>query len=127
MVGGHRERVGRRDPQRDGVAHDCVDVPVGGDVLRLTVVGAERHPVRTELLHERDQRPEVAGGRGLADQQPEPRPQALPPLLQREGFMVGANAGGRVGLELAAEHARRVAVHVRRALDRELRQLRRVA
>ena len=44
MVRRHHERVLGRNPVRHRVADDRVDVAVLGDVLRLAVVGAERHP-----------------------------------------------------------------------------------
>ena len=52
-----------------------------------------------------------AGG-GLADQQPHPGPQPLAALLHGEGLVVGADPGRRVGVQLLAEHARRMAVDV---------------
>ena len=121
IVRGEDERVDRVDPVRDGVADDRVHVPVDCDVLGLAVVGAERHPVRAELLHERDQRLEVPRGRRLADQQPHPGPQPLASLLGRGRLVVGADTRRRVRLEVAPEDARRVAVDV--CGESELREL----
>ena len=94
-----------------------------GDVLRLTVVGAERHPRRAELGDERNERPQISRSRGLADQEPHPGPQALPPLLGRERLVVGADPGRSVGLESVPEHSRRMSVDAVGALDSELREL----
>ena len=83
VMGRHRERVLGRDAERDCVANHRVDVAVFGDVLRLAVVGAERDPVRAELLHEREQCSEVACRRCLADQQPHAGAQPLASLFWR--------------------------------------------
>ena len=101
-------------------------MPVLGDVLGLAVVGAEGEAVRPELLDERQERVEVAGGGGLPDQHPHAGAQALAALLGRVALVVGANAGGGVGLQALAEDARGVAVDVR-GRKRELGQLVRVA
>ena len=78
---GADQRILGRDPEGDGVADHAVDVAVVRDVLRLAVVGAERDPSRPVLRKQRQQRVQVARGRGLADQEPHPGAQALPPLL----------------------------------------------
>ena len=52
-----------------------------------------------------------------------PGAQPLAPLLDGQRLVVGADPGGRVGLELLAEEAGRVAVDVRRAVERELLEL----
>ena len=89
---GHDERVLGRRSLRHGLAHHRVDVAVLGDVLGLAVVRAEGEPVRPELLDERQERGEVARGRGLADEHPHARAQALAALLDREALVVGADA-----------------------------------
>ena len=66
---------------------------------------------------ERDQVAQVARARRLADQQPHPGAQPLAALLDRVRLVVGADPGGRVRVERLAEHARRVAVDVRRAVE----------
>ena len=95
----HDERVLGRDAGRDRVAHHRVDVPVVGDVLRLAVVGAERDPRRPVLGEQRQQRVQVARRGRLADQQPHPGAQPLATLLERGGLVVGADAGGSVGVQ----------------------------
>ena len=45
----HHDRVLRRDPERDRLAHHPVDVAVLGDVLGIAVVGAEGDPARAVL------------------------------------------------------------------------------
>ena len=123
----HRQRVLRTHAEPDRIAHDRVDVPVLGDVLRLSVVGAEGHPRRPVLEHERRERAQVPRGRGLPDQEPHPGPQSLQPLLGRGCLVIRADSRRRVGLELAAENAGRVAVDVVGALDGELGELARRA
>ena len=109
---GHHDGVLRREPERDGVADDRVDVAVVGDVLRLTVVGTERHPVRSVLERERQQRPKIPGARGLTDQEPEPGPQPLATLLDGRSLVVGGDPRSRVRVERTARHPGRVAVDV---------------
>ena len=89
----HDQRVLSRDAVRDGVTHHRVDVTVLGDVFRLAVVGAERHPRRTELGNERHECAKVPRGGSLPDQEPHPGPQPLPSFLGREGLVVGADSG----------------------------------
>ncbi len=98
-----------------------------GDVLGLAVVGAEGHALRPVLLHERHERAQVARRGGLADQQPHPRAEALAPLLDRGRLVVGADAGRGVRLQILAQHAGSMAVHVGRQLEPELLELVRVA
>ena len=124
---GHHERVLGRDAGADRVAHHPVDVAVLGDVLGVAVVGAEGDPARAELVHERQQRLQVARHRGLADQEPHPGAQPLAALVRGQRLVVGADARRRVRLQLLAEEPGRVAVDVGGALERELRELARAA
>ena len=121
--GGEDDCVLRRDPGSDSLAHHPVDVPVLGDVLRIAVVGAERDPVRAELLHERQQRLQVARHRRLADQQPHAVAQTLASFVRRERLVVRANAGGCVGVQLLAEHARCMSVDLDAFREPKLVQL----
>ena len=123
VEGGHHERILGRDARRDGVAHHPVDVAVVGDVLGVAVVGAERHPAGAELVHERQQRLQVARHRGLADQEPHAGAQPLAALVDGQCLVVRANARRGVRLQLLAEEPGRVAVDVGGALERELREL----
>ena len=122
---GAHERILGRDPGRDRIAHHPVDVAVVGDVLRLAVVGAERDAAGPVLGEQRQQRMEVPRRRRLADQQPHPALQPLAALLGRVRLVIGADAGGDVRVEVAAEDSGRVAVDVLREL--QLGQLARVA
>ena len=76
---------------------------------------------------ERQQRLEVARHRRLADQQPHAGAEPLPTLLDRERLVVGADAGGGVRVQRLAEHAGRMPVDVLGAVERELRELGRIA
>ena len=109
---GHHERILGGHAECDCLTDDRVDVTVLGDVLRLAVVRAEREPVRPELGDERHERLQVAGDRGLADQHPHADAQPLAALFERVRLVIGADAGGRVRLQVLAEHSRRVAVDV---------------
>ena len=118
-----RQRVLRRDAERDGIAHHRVDVAVVCDVLGLAVVGAERDPSRAVLGEERQERLQVARRRALTNQEPHAGAQPLAALVDRVRLVVRADAGRGVGHQRAAEHAGRVAVDVLR--EAELRELRR--
>ena len=117
------QRVLGRDAVRDRVPDHAVQMAVVGDVLRLPIVGAEGDPSRAVLGEQRQERLQVAGCGGLADQQPHPGAQALSPLLRRVRLVVGADPGGCVRIERPAEHAGSVTVDV--LCQRELRELRR--
>ena len=123
MVRCHEQRVLRGDARADGLPDHPVDVPRVGDVVRVAIVRAERHAPRPVLLDEREEREEVARHRGLADEQPHPGAQPLATLLDGERLVIGADAGGCVRLQMRAEHTRRVAVDVARALEHELLEL----
>ena len=92
---GHHEHVlgrhalGHRDP-----AH-LVDVALAVEEVRLAVVGAERAVVRPVLAHHRQQRAQVAGVGGLADQHPHPAPALLQRLRGGERLVVGGDARRR--------------------------------
>ena len=123
----HREGIGRVDALGDRVADERVHVPVGRDVLRVAVVGAERDPVRAELPRQRDQRGQVAGARRLADEEPHAGPQPLATLLDGRRLVVGADPGRGVGLERRPAHPGSVAVGALGAGERELGELGRIA
>ncbi len=106
------QRVLRRDPVRDRVPHHPVDVAVVGDVLRLSVVGAERDPPGAVFGEQRQERLEVPRRGGLADQQPHPGAEPLASLLGRVRLVVRADPGGRVGVQRPAEDAGSVTVDV---------------
>ena len=127
VQGCHHDRIGRVDALGDRVADERVHVPVGGDVLRVAVVRAERDPVRAELPRQRDQRAQVARARRLADQEPHAGPQPLAALLDRRRLVVGADAGRGVGLKRRPVHPGSVAVGPLGAGQRELRELGRIA
>ena len=123
VEGRHHDRVCRLDARGDRGAHHAVDVAVVGDVLRVAVVRAERDATRAVLGDEGQQRVQVARHRGLADEEPHARAEPLAPLLDREHLVVRADPGGDVRLELLAEDAGRVTVHVLRPLEPELLEL----
>ena len=117
---GHEHGVLGRDTCRNRLADHPVDVARVGDVLGIAIVRAEGDAPRAVLLHQRQQRVQVARHRRLADEQPHPGPQALAPLLHRERFVVRVDAGGRVCLELAPEESGRMPVDMASTVEREL-------
>jgi len=123
----HHDCILGRDPGLDGAAHHRVDVPFRCDVLRLSVVRAERDPSRPELTDERQQGVEVARTGSLPDQQPHPQPQPFAALLRRHGFVVGADSRSDVRVQVLSDHARRVPVDVRRMVEPQLFELTLVA
>ena len=124
---GEQQRVLGRDALGHGDAAHLVDVALAHEEVGLAVVGAERAALGPELAHERQERLQVARVGGLADQHPGALAALLERLLVGRRLVVRADAGGQVGVEVAPAHARRVAVRVRRAAQRELAQLVRVA
>ncbi len=112
MVRSHDERVLGRDSSGDGLPHHPVDVARVGDVVGVTIVGAERDAPRSVLLDEWEQRTQVPRHRRLADKQPDPGTQTLAPFLDGQRLVVGADARGRVRLQVGPEHARRMPVDV---------------
>jgi hypothetical protein len=77
----------------------------------LAVVGAEGGQVGAVLDHVGDQCLEVLARRALADEQPHPLLAAFVRVLEPGGLVVGLGAGGQVGVERPAGHARAVPVH----------------
>ncbi len=81
-----------------------------GDVERIAVVGAEREIRRQALGDDRHQGVQVLGDRAFADEDMH----ALADLFQRfvggGAFVVGADAGGEIAVEVVAREQRRVAV-----------------
>ena len=120
VVGGrverrHHDRVLRRQAERDGIADDRVDVPVVGDVLRLAVVGAERHPVRPVLERERQRaraRLRALEASRISSQSPARRRSR--PSSSGRRLVVGLDPRRRVGVERLAGETGRVAVDVLR-------------
>ncbi len=119
----HEHGVLGRDAGGYCLAHHAVDVPRVGDVLGVAIVRAERDAPRPVLLDERQERLQVPRHRRLADEQPHPCADALAAFLDRQRLVIRVDARGRVRLQVAPHEPGRVAVHVLRTLDRELREL----
>ena len=124
---GHHDRVLGRDAGGDRLADHAVDVPVLRDVLGVAVVGAEGDPTRAVLGRERKERLQVPRHRRLANQQPHTGAEPLTALVGRQALVIGANPGGRVGLQSLADEAGRVAVDMLGAFEPELLELGRQA
>ncbi len=76
-----------------------------------------------ELLRERQEVEQVPGHRRLADEEPHPGAEALAAFIDGQRLVIGLDPCCGVRLQLLAQHARRVTVDVRRALELELREL----
>ena len=96
--------------------------PCAVEEVRLAVVGAERAVLGPVLADQRQQVAQVARVGGLAQQHPHAAAALLERLVERRRLVVGADAGGDVGVERPADHAGRVAVGVRRARHVEPRE-----
>ncbi len=118
-----RERPAAPGDQR---ADHVVEVTLLGDVKRVAVVGAEREERRGLDREEGAQRREILRHRALADQ----HGHALADLLQRfvgaGRLVVGADAGGKIAVEVASAQQRRMAVNVAIGEALELRDAARV-
>ena len=97
-------------PGGDGQAHAVVDVAGVQQGVRLPVVGAQRHAVGAVAEHGRDQGGEVARGGALPDEDPHAFAALLLGLLELGALVVGLDARGQVGVQLAAAQAGRVTV-----------------
>ena len=99
-IGGERRRA-----ERDRGADDEIEMAFFRDVERIAVVGAKGDERRMALGDDRRQRMQILGDRALAHQ----NLHALRKLLQRLGnvgdFMVGADAGGEITVEVEAARA----------------------
>ena len=108
---GEHERVLDPYPLGDRHPHAVVDVAGGHERVRLPVVGAQRHPVGPVPEHGRDEVAKVPRGRALADEEPHPLAALLLGLVELGALVVRLDARRQVGVELAAAHPGRVAVH----------------
>ncbi len=95
---------------RDRAAQDRVEVAVVEQGRGVAVVRDEGAAVGGGGGDERQERVEVAGGRALADHHGQAAAQLRARLLQPGRFVVGADAGGGVGVERGPDEAGRVAV-----------------
>ena len=110
---GHHQHVLGRHALLDGDPAHLVDVALAVEEIRLAVVGAERAVVRAVLAHHRQQRAQVAGVGGLADQHPHAAAALLQRLLGGERLVVGRDSGRHVCVQRRAHDPGRVPVDVR--------------
>ena len=122
VQGGHQQRRLRRAALLDGHAAHLVDVPVAEQEVGLAVVGAEGAVLGPVLADQRQQVAQVARVRRLAQQHPHAAAALLQRLVERRRLVVGADAGGDVGVQRPADHAGRVAVGMRGAGHAQPRQ-----
>ncbi len=85
---------GQRRAQRDGAAHQVVQVAFFADVQRIAVVGAEAEKGRGKFVDERSQRRQILRNRSLPDQHLHALGQLFPPLGQVCGLVTVTNATG---------------------------------
>jgi hypothetical protein len=81
-----------------------------GDVERIAVVGAEREEGRQPLGQDRHQRVQVLGDGALADEDMHALADLFERLLGGRAFMIGADAGGEIAVQVIAAQERRVAI-----------------
>ena len=96
----HDDRVIRRAPQSDGLAHE------------IAVVGAQQAVARAMLEHQWKERFEVPRRGAFADHDPHPEPSLLQSFLVRRALVVAPHAGREIRVEGPAGEARRVPVDV---------------
>lgn len=123
MEGGHDQRLLGGDPLGDGDPQHLVEVALLGQRGRLAVVGAEHAALRPVAPDHGQQVAQVPRVGRLAEHHPHAQPALLQRLLQRGRLVVGADAGGDVGVEGVAGEAGRVAVDVLGEPGLELAQL----
>ncbi|MCY1227100.1 hypothetical protein D9M72_393600 [compost metagenome] len=97
-----------------------------GNVERIAVIGAERQMRRQALGDDGHQRVQILGDRAFAHQDVHALADLLHRLLSRGAFMVGADAGGEVAVQVLAGQQRRVAVDMRALKGVELGEADRV-
>ena len=127
MRAGEQQRVDLGDAGGDRQPRAVVDVARAQQRVGLAVVGAERRQLGAVLQHVRDQRLEVLAGRALTDEDPHALAPPLDHLLERRRLVVGLDAGGQVGVEVATEDAGAVAVDPAPAGGSDAREHLRVA
>src|SRR5229473_27986 len=125
--GRHHDRILGTDAVRHCHTHHLVDVALLDDEAGLAVVGAEHAPVGAEFFHERQEIPQVAGDRGLAEHDPHPQAPLFERLLVSGRLVIRPDARGDVRIEGRASDPGSVAIHMVCQPGRELRNLRLVA
>ena len=107
---GHDQRVDLADPGLDGQLHAVVEMARRRAGVGLAVVAAQGDVVGAVGQHGGDEVAQVLAGRSLADEDPHPLAPLLLGLVQLGALVVRFHAGGQVGVEGAAQDARRVTV-----------------
>ncbi len=97
------------------------------DLQRIAVVGAEGDPRPGQIGEQRRQCRDVLGDRALAHQDEHALGQLLAGLLELGALVVGADAGGQIGVERQAAQQGGMAVDVPPGEGRELGQQGRIA
>ncbi len=101
-----------RPAELDQRADHEIEVALLADVERVPIVGAKRHERGGVLVEHLGERVEVLRHRPFADQDRHPLGELLARLRRRRRFVVGADAGGEIGVQVAAREKRRVPVDV---------------
>ncbi len=89
-----------------------VDAAFLDEVGGVAVVGGEGEAARVLRRDGGEQRVQVAGGGGLADEDAHPQAHFRARFVRRHALVVGGGAGGDVGLQPRPAHAGRVPVDV---------------
>ena len=108
----HPDRLHRIDAAADRLAHEMVDQAFAQDLADVLVVDAEAAAARGQaaLGRDPDQLGQVAHAGALPDHQPQPEPEALDRLVERDRLVVRLGAGRGVGVEPPVREARHAAI-----------------
>ena len=122
VQGGEPDGRDRVDAFGDEHPEHVVDAAPVQEVGGVAVVGAERDPAPGARRERREEREEVLGVRGFAEEDPEPAAELFRGLFRRGAFVVRAGTGCDVGVQRLAADARRMAVDHASAERAELRE-----
>ena len=87
-----------------------VQVALREQVVGMEIVGHQRKVAVVPRVHQGDELLEIFGLGPLADHDVHPQPELFPGLLPPGAFMIRADAGGDIGVEVPAGEERGVAV-----------------
>ena len=105
------EGVRRIQALRAGAAHEAIHAAFLQEIGRNAVVGAEAEAAQGAGRHQRQERIQIARDRAFPDQDVHAFGQLFFRFGQGRAFVVAADAGGEIGVEVRARELGRVAVH----------------
>ncbi len=110
VVRGEHEGIDLAESGLDSEPDAVVDVADGADLVRFAIVGAHGCPSRAVVQHGREQLHEVAARRSVAQEHPHTLLALLVRFVGLEGFVIGFDTGGEIGVELGAAQSGCMAV-----------------